>query len=226
MTSSKPKTRPAKTVTFEKTTTEKGHRRTQEDRSRTTRESLLTATIEVLIRMGYSGLTMKEVAKSSGVSNGALMHHYASKAELVVAATAMVYEEAIMRTQHIAETACATEKPVEGFINVCLRVYFEWPFLAALESIVVARTDPDLMSRILPVMERYRVNCDEIWMSVFKKAGVPTRRARVLLNLSLNLVRGMALNRIWRHDDAQYQTYLKEWILIANQQILRLPTVK
>ena len=71
-------------------------------------------------------------------------------------------------------------------------------------------------------MERYRVTCDEIWMGVFKKAGVPTKRARVLLNLSLNLVRGMALNRIWRHDDTHYHAYLKEWIAIANQQLQTL----
>ena len=203
-----------------KTPAEKTVRRTQEDRSRATKEKLLGATIEVLLRVGYSGLTMKEVATASEVSNGALMHHYTTKAELVVAATAMVYDEAIVRGQRIAQTADAAEKPVEGFITDCLSVYFDWPFLAALESIVVARTDTELMSKILPVMERYRVTCDDIWMAVFKKAGIPVKRARVLLNLSLNLVRGMALNRVWRHDDPHYQTYLKEWIAIANQQIL------
>jgi AcrR family transcriptional regulator len=194
-------------------------RRTQEDRSRIMKEKLLSATIEVLLRDGYSGLTMKEVAKASGVSNGALMHHYATKAELVVEATAMVYDEAIIRGQRIAQTSRATEKPIEGFIADCMNVYFDWPFLAALESIVVARTDPDLMVKILPVMERYRVTCDEIWMDVFKRSGIPAQRARVLLNLSLNIVRGMGLNRLWRHDDAHYQKYLKSWITIANQQI-------
>jgi len=202
--------------------TVKAVRRTQEDRSRITKDKLLAATIEVLLRDGYSGLTMKEVAKASGVSNGALMHHYANKAELVVEATAMVYEEAIVRGQRMAQTAGAAEKPIEGFITDCLSVYFDWPFLAALESIVVARTDPDLMARILPVMERYRVTCDDIWMGVFKKAGVPAKRARVLLNLSLNLVRGMGLNRLWQHDDAHYQIYLKEWITMANQQLAQL----
>lgn len=197
-------------------------RRTQEDRSRVTKDKLLAAAIEVLLRVGYSGLTMKEVAKASGVSNGALMHHYTTKAELVVEATAMVYEEAITRGQSVAQTAGAVEKPIEGFIADCMSVYFEWPFLAALESVVVARTDPDLMAKILPVMERYRVTCDDIWMGVFKKAGIPTKQARVLLNLSLNIVRGMGLNRLWRHDDAHYQVYLKEWITIANQQLVPL----
>lgn len=199
--------------------TNKAPRRTQEDRSRSTRDKLLAATIEVLLRIGYSGLTMKEVAKASGVSNGALMHHYASKAELVVEATAKVYEEAVSRGQRMAQTAGVTEKLIEGHITDCMAVYFDWPFLAALESIVVARTDPDLMDRIRPVMEHYRVTCDDIWLQVFKKAGVPVKRARMLMNLNLNLVRGMGLNRMWRHDDLHYQAYLKDWIVIANQQL-------
>jgi AcrR family transcriptional regulator len=194
-------------------------RRTQEDRSNTTRDKLLAATIQVLLRDGYNGLTMKEVAHTCGVSSGALMHHYANKAELVVAATAMVYEEAIVRGQRAAQSAGASEKLIEGLISDCMSVYFDWPFLAALETIVVARTDPDLMARILPVMERYRVTCDDIWLSVFKKAGVPAARARILMNLTLNLVRGMGLNRMWRHDDAHYHVYLKEWTAIANAQL-------
>jgi AcrR family transcriptional regulator len=207
----------AKTVAIART--DKPSRRTQEDRSRSTRDKLLAATIQVLLRDGYSGLTMKEVAKESGVSNGALMHHYANKAELVVEATAMVYEEAIVRGQRMAQTAGASERLIEGHITDCMSVYFDWPFLAALESIVVARTDPDLMERIQPVMERYRVTCDDIWLAVFKEAGVPVKRARMLMNLSLNVVRGMGLNRMWRHDDAHYQAYLKDWIAIANQQL-------
>lgn len=194
-------------------------RRTQEDRSRVTRDKLLAATIEVLLRVGYSGLTMKEVAKASGVSNGALMHHYANKAELVVEATEMVYEEAIARGQRMAQTAGATEQLIEGHITDCMAVYFDWPFIAALESIVVARTDPDLMARIRPVMERYRVTCDDIWLAVFRKAGVPVKTARMLMNLNLNVVRGMGLNRMWRHDDVHYKAYLKDWIAIANVQL-------
>src|SRR5262249_26241777 len=67
-------------------------RRTQESRSRAARERLLAATIEVLIDRGYNGLTTKEVASRAGFSNGALVHHYRTKADLVIAATAHVYD--------------------------------------------------------------------------------------------------------------------------------------
>lgn len=194
-------------------------RRTQENRSREARERLLQATIEVLMQKGYSGLTTKEVAKCAGLSNGALMHHYATKAELVVAATAAVYDEAIERGQRVAKSAKAIDSPIEGFITDCLSVYFDWPFIAALEVIMVARTDEELMKRILPVMEHYRNTTNELWLNVFKDAGMPLARARAILNLTLNLVRGMAVNRMWQKDEKHYRAYLKEWIKIVNEQI-------
>src|SRR6266852_2132036 len=71
-------------------------RRTQESRSRAARERLLAATIEVLIDRGYNGLTTKEVATRAGFSSGALVHHFRTKADLVVAATAHVYDRCVI----------------------------------------------------------------------------------------------------------------------------------
>jgi len=193
-------------------------RRSQEDRSRDAKERLLSATIDVMIRRGYNGLTTKEVAKTAGLSNGALMHHYSSKAELVVAATTAIYDECIARGQRIAHTAVAVKKPVEGFISDSLSVYFDWPFLVALEIIVVARTDAELMKRITPVMNHYRQTTNVLWLEVFKKAGYSPKQARTILNISLNMSRGMAVNRTWQHDDTYYQALIKEWIKIVEQQ--------
>lgn len=196
----------------------KAERRSQEVRSREARARLLAATIDVLIKRGYSGFSTKEVAKVAGLSNGAIVHHYATKAELVVAATAAVYEEALKRGQQAASSADAIKKPIETFIADCLSVYFDWPFLTALEIIVVARTDDDLMARILPVMENYRRQDNEVWLEVFRKAGLPAADARIVLNLSLNLTRGMAVNRIWQKDEKHYRTYIKEWIKIIGDR--------
>lgn len=144
----------------------KALRRSQEDRSRDAKERLLAATIDVLRRRGYNGLTTKEVATTAGLSNGALVHHYATKAELVIAATAAVYDECIIRGQRLARTPQAVNKPIESFISDQLSVYFDWPFVTALEVIVISRTDPELMERIFPVMDHYRKTTNALWLEV------------------------------------------------------------
>lgn len=198
-------------------------RRKQEDRSRDARERLLSATIDVLLERGYSGLTTKEVAKTAGLSNGALMHHYATKAELVIAATKAVYDEWILRGQRIARTPGAVENPLEGFISDSTSVYFDWPYIAALEVVMVARTDEALMQHIVPVMEHYRETTNALWLEVFRQAGYTEEDASTILNLTLNMVRGMGVNRFWKRDDARYQKPFKEWVELVNRQFTPKP---
>jgi len=192
-----------------------GTRRKQVDRTREARQRLRDAAVAVLLERGYASLTTKEVASRAGVSNGALMHHYASKMELVIDATADIYEAAIERGQRIARTPAAHREPVEGFIKDCMSVYFEWPFIAAVEVLVVARTDPELMRQIEPVMQRYRSLTNHLWLGVLKDLGVPSDKAELVLNLTLNVVRGMAVNSLWQKDVARYKRELSQWADIA-----------
>lgn len=190
--------------------------RDQATRSREARAKLLDAAVKVLLEKGYVGLTTKEVAQRAGLSNGALMHHYANKAELVVAATAEVYEECIARGQRTAHSPEAVLDPVRCFMSDCLAVYFDWPFLAALEILVVARTDALLMARIEPVMLHYRQVTNALWLDVFVQAGYAPDDAELLLNLTLNQVRGLAIHRLW--GPAQQQALLERWLDVAARQ--------
>jgi len=51
-----------------------------------TRERLLQAAADVFAERGYDGTRVADIAAAAGVSNGALYSHFASKAELLVAA--------------------------------------------------------------------------------------------------------------------------------------------
>src|SRR5260370_39652317 len=51
-----------------------------------TRSRLLQAAADVFAERGYEGTRVADIAAAAGVSNGALYAHFASKAELLVAA--------------------------------------------------------------------------------------------------------------------------------------------
>src|SRR5215212_4750967 len=59
--------------------------RTQQQRRAETRRALLDAAIESLIEVGFARTTTLEVQRRADVSRGALLHHFPSKAELLVA---------------------------------------------------------------------------------------------------------------------------------------------
>src|SRR5437868_6497623 len=60
--------------------------RTQQQRRDETRRALLDAAVESLIDVGFARTTTLEVQRRANVSRGALLHHFPSKAELLVAA--------------------------------------------------------------------------------------------------------------------------------------------
>ena len=61
-------------------------RRSQAERSATTREALLDATIACLVEEGYANTTTARVAERAGVSRGAHLHHFQTRSALVAAA--------------------------------------------------------------------------------------------------------------------------------------------
>src|ERR1700742_523065 len=60
--------------------------RTQQERSAAMRRRLLDATVDCLVRYGYAGTTTTRVTELAGVTRGAQVHHFPTRAELVAAA--------------------------------------------------------------------------------------------------------------------------------------------
>src|SRR4051795_6622477 len=70
-------------------------RRTQAERSATTRAALLDATVASLVEVGYANTTTTGIAERAGVSRGAQMHHFPAKADLVAHAVEHLAEKRI-----------------------------------------------------------------------------------------------------------------------------------
>lgn len=190
-------------------------RRTQESRSKAAREKLLNATLELLRERGYNGLTTKEVAARAGFSNGALMHHYSTKADLVIAAGAFIYDQHIANGRKIAMSAAAKADPLKAFIDDCIDVYLGPAFIPTTEMMVASRTDPLMHAPFDAFMQHYRKTMNEIWLDAFVRAGYSKQEASFLIMSTLNLVRGMAINSIWQRDLPYYKAFLREWMKIA-----------
>jgi len=67
-------------------------RRTQAERTAETKEALLKAVLDAVYEEGWQGLRSAAISKRAGVSVGAQTHHFASKGDLVFAATAKVMD--------------------------------------------------------------------------------------------------------------------------------------
>jgi AcrR family transcriptional regulator len=196
-------------------------RRTQESRSKAAREKLLRATIELLQERGYSGLTTKEVATRAGFSNGALMHHFSTKADLVIAAGAHIYEKHIENGRRIAESAAARKDPLNAFITDCANVYLGNTFIPTMEMMIAARTDPLMNAPFDVFMQHYRKTMNAIWLAAFMRAGYGKSEASYMIMATLNMIRGMGTNALWQRDMAYYMRFLREWAEVVKSGALK-----
>ncbi len=123
-------------------------RRTQTERRAKTNARLLDATLDCLIERGYSGTTTTEVENRAGVSRGARLHYYPTKARLLSAAVAHLYTR-------IAERYAAAMEEVdpdgdrfhEGY-RLLWDTYKDPAFAAVLELLLAARTDDELRAAL------------------------------------------------------------------------------
>src|SRR5690606_893650 len=72
-------------------------------RSDETRRRILTAAMRCVAEVGYSGATIREIARTAEITSGTLYHYFPNKGELVRAAFADIAEVALPRLAAAAE---------------------------------------------------------------------------------------------------------------------------
>jgi AcrR family transcriptional regulator len=175
------------------TLTPSGRRaRTQADRRAETRAALLEATIESLVSFGYAKTSTVRIAELAGVSRGAQIPYFRTRAELVGAAVAHLAEQRASAVHtHFARGPVSIEKA----LDVLWQEHQGRAFDAAVELWIASRTDPELR-KSLRRAER------EVMKTIAREAeaalGERARRPGFGEDLvfALATIRGLALLRI------------------------------
>ena len=101
------------------------NRRTQAERSATTRDALIAAGRALFGTRGYADVGTEEVVRAAGVSRGALYHHFADKAQLFAAVFESVEEMTNARIV-AAVSAAGPDDPIAAmqlgtavFLDIC-----------------------------------------------------------------------------------------------------------
>ena len=128
----------------------------QQRKSVQTRLAILEAAIECLDRDGYTRTTMQSIASRAGVSRGAMLHHYATRQDLIGAVIDYTLYKRVEifldGVRELKESARVGEMAaVRTFWNSCLTP----EFAAYLELSMASRTDPALAEIFRPKARRY-----------------------------------------------------------------------
>jgi AcrR family transcriptional regulator len=186
-------------------------RRTQEERSTETRTRLLDATVACLLEFGYQGTTTSAVQERAGVSRGALMHHYTSKAELLVASVRHLAGQRGANLRQQARRLPEGDDRIGQAIDLLWETFTGPLFTANLELWSAARTDEELRRAIVESERGLRADLHAVMVDLFgpRVAGEPSFADAI--ELTLQFMRGAALTAIVRSDLHKQKRVVEQW---------------
>jgi AcrR family transcriptional regulator len=180
----------------------------QQERSRLTQQRLLESTVDCLVEYGWAGTTTTLIAEKAGVSRGAQLHHYPTKAALVLAA---VEHLAARRAEEIRAEAAALPVPQLNQALDLLAGAFTGPlYRAALEVWVAARTDPALRAALVPIEARVGREMHRLAVDLL---GADESRPQVweAVQATLDLLRGLGVANLLSDDSSRRRAILAMW---------------
>ena len=189
-------------------------RRTQAERSTETRARLLAAARETISERGYAGTTTAATAERAGVSRGAQLHHYATKQDLLLSVIDYIHADVEEKVEKISKRIDGT--PDEDFRRfICElwnQVFAEENFNPNIELVTASRTNPELADRLKKRWIKLAETYDSVWARALARSGHHSPQAERLLTLTLNFLRGMAVQRIaMGNDRAYFKAQLDQW---------------
>jgi len=177
-------------------------RRTQAERTAETRARILAATVESIDEIGFQRTTAAEITRRSGLTWGAVQHHFGSKGGIMGA----LLEESFDRfAEGLSQTfdALGTDAPIEDRIGAFIdsawahfgSAHYRVTFEILLEDSVARKTgahtqaDRSWQDEILKAWTR-------IWRRLFPDVELGRRRAVMIQHFTISALSGLASMQI------------------------------
>ncbi|MGI5168729.1 TetR/AcrR family transcriptional regulator [Spirillospora sp. CA-253888] len=183
----------------------------RDEQREATRARLVEAAVESLVEKGYAATTTLEVQRRAGVSRGALLHHFRTREELFGAAIGGLVERNERAVREALAEVPAGADPVARALRVLRAALLTPSFGAELELWAAARTSPPLRAVLRRAegaarRDLYRVIGEVVGPAVAASPAYP-----LIADLTVQLLRGIAISDVLYRDGADRAALLDRW---------------
>ncbi len=184
--------------------------RTQQQRRDETRRALLDAAVESLIEVGFARTTTLEVQRRANASRGALLHHFPSKAELLVAAVDHLAEMRARELKTLAKELPEGRARTDAVLELLWQCFAGTFFQVAMELRTAARTDPELKPVLVAAEKALRNGIVAQAKTLFGKDVADHPGLERALDFTLQFMIGAAMTTVL-HDDPRLRDLIEDF---------------
>ena len=199
--------------------TEANQPETQQDRrSQATKRKVCRAAIACLDRHGYAETSFARVQERSGLSRGAITHHFPTKQALVAATAMELLSNALEPAEH--RSKARTPMPVRDLIlSAWDSVVNSAGGRAMVEILVACRSDRALHDHLMAHLRDWdRISRQSI-TRLYVGAGADPDDAEVLWSITRTFLRGLILHEQFAGDPAYLARMVDRFATMMESQL-------
>lgn len=185
--------------------------RTQQQRRDETRRALLDAAVESLIEVGFARTTTLEVQRRANTSRGALLHHFPSKAELLVATVDHLAEMRARELKMLAAQLPDGRARTDAVLELLWQCFSGTFFQVAMELRTAARTDPELRPVLIKAERALRDRILAQAKTLFGKDVSEHPGLERALDFTLQFMIGAAMSSVLHRDEARLRELIDDF---------------
>lgn len=190
-------------------------RRTQAERTEETRAALIEAAIRVLHCSGYNAATTAAISDEAGVSRGAIIYHFGTRAQLMSEVITFVYELERRHYEELTQRGFDRSRP-EDWPEMLWTVFSRPSGMAVIEILQASRSDPELAALVVPTQERVEDSSVALLLQLMPG---DERQLRATLRLFVWAMRGLALSRVLSRNPAETEQAVRLFRHMVRQTV-------
>ncbi|WP_304307633.1 TetR/AcrR family transcriptional regulator [Pseudacidovorax intermedius] len=172
-------------------------RRSHAERSAQTRQHLISTAIDLIGQQGFGQMSIHALARSAGLTSGAVQHHFESKAVLMMQVLDELLRSHIDAGEFWPPVALGAQERAARFLQTLHTLVYAQPrFLVAWNIYLGSRGQPEVLDHIARQRDALDAQLSQGFFATFPElAAQPDREA--LLGLVFSTLRGLGLLQLF-----------------------------
>lgn len=168
----------------------------QARKSQATQRAIVETTVRCLMKHGYHDTTYIKISEESGISRGAMRHHYPSRTDIMRATIEHLHKKRLTAFRKAAASFPTDQPRTKSNIEALWQHVNHPMFIVFIDLGLAARRDQVLAAVLRPAQETFRNECYYAALELFPEWLKHREELRTAIDLALYMMEGMVLDNL------------------------------